>query len=100
MGPVAVACYEGTWDESVDVLHNTLGFTPPPEYRSPAQQARVAAAQKAKNESASPKVAEVETTGTETLQKGPDAIVATALTTVDTHPDPLQRAFALGNCNC
>ena len=36
-GPVAVACYKGQWDASVDALHKALGFMPPPKYRSPAQ---------------------------------------------------------------
>ena len=39
-GPVAVACYEGEWDASVDALHESLGFMPPPEHRSPKQKAQ------------------------------------------------------------
>ena len=43
-GPVAVACYEGQWDPSVDEVHKMLAFMPPEMYRSPKQQARVEAA--------------------------------------------------------
>lgn len=42
-GPVAVACYEGLWNPSVDELHKALGFLPPPIYRSPRQKAQQAA---------------------------------------------------------
>ena len=44
-GPVAVACYEGQWDPSVDELHKALGFLPPPIYRSPRQKAQQAGSQ-------------------------------------------------------
>jgi len=43
--------YEAEWDESVDDNHkNILGFLPPPEYRSPAQKAEVAAEEQRKKE--------------------------------------------------
>jgi len=43
--------YEAEWDESVDDNHkNILGFLPPPEYRSPAQKAEVAAEEQRQKE--------------------------------------------------
>lgn len=36
--PVSVLAYEASWDESVDDLHESLGFMPPEEYRSPKQR--------------------------------------------------------------
>jgi hypothetical protein len=39
LGPVVgVGWIQAQWDESVDVLHEAIGFLPPPEYRSPRQQ--------------------------------------------------------------
>ena len=36
---VAISVFISSWDESVDALHESLGFLPPPEFRSPKQQA-------------------------------------------------------------
>eukprot|EP00294_Goniomonas_avonlea_P009438 CAMPEP_0114547628 /NCGR_PEP_ID=MMETSP0114-20121206/4561_1 /TAXON_ID=31324 /ORGANISM="Goniomonas sp, Strain m" /LENGTH=212 /DNA_ID=CAMNT_0001732187 /DNA_START=18 /DNA_END=656 /DNA_ORIENTATION=- len=38
--PLAAAVFEAQWDESVDALHEGIGFVPPPQYRSPAQKAK------------------------------------------------------------
>jgi len=40
--PIAVALFESEWDEAVDLLHDALGYSPPPEYMSPAQKGQVA----------------------------------------------------------
>jgi len=37
--PVAFGMYVSQWDESVDALHEVMGFLPPPPYRSPKQAA-------------------------------------------------------------
>merc|ERR1719469_1093765 len=37
--PVAFGACEAQWDESVDALHEAIGFLPPPQYRSPKQVA-------------------------------------------------------------
>ena len=40
LGPlVAVDFYEAEWDESVDAVHEAIGFLPPEKYRSPKQKA-------------------------------------------------------------
>lgn len=40
LGPLkAVAYWEAEWDESVDALHEKIGFLPPPGLRSPKQLA-------------------------------------------------------------
>lgn len=39
--PISIRAYEAEWDESVDALHETLGFMPPEEYRSPKQAAKM-----------------------------------------------------------
>jgi phosphatidylethanolamine-binding protein (PEBP) family uncharacterized protein len=35
--PIAFGACEAQWDESVDALHEAIGFLPPPQYRSPKQ---------------------------------------------------------------
>jgi len=40
IGPLkAVDCFQGEWDESVDAVHEAIGFMPPDPYKSPKQQA-------------------------------------------------------------
>jgi phosphatidylethanolamine-binding protein (PEBP) family uncharacterized protein len=39
LGPiVAVMWYQSQWDESIDAVHEAMGWLPPPEFRSPKQQ--------------------------------------------------------------
>ena len=41
LGPmVAIEYYYAEWDESVDAVHESVSFVPPPEYRSPSQKAK------------------------------------------------------------
>lgn len=41
LGPmVAIEYYEAEWDDSVDAIHESIGFVPPPKFRSPAQLAK------------------------------------------------------------
>jgi len=35
--PIAYGAFVSQWDESVDALHEAIGFLPPPQYRSPKQ---------------------------------------------------------------
>lgn len=35
---VAATWYESEWHESIDAIHEALGFLPPPEFRSPKQK--------------------------------------------------------------
>lgn len=40
LGPIVAATwYESQWDESIDAVHEAMGWLPPPEFRSPKQQA-------------------------------------------------------------
>ena len=39
LGPiVGMTWYESQWDESIDAVHEAMGWLPPPEFRSPKQQ--------------------------------------------------------------
>jgi phosphatidylethanolamine-binding protein len=39
LGPIVGATwYESQWDESIDAVHEAMGWLPPPEFRSPKQQ--------------------------------------------------------------
>ena len=40
--PVGVNGFTAEWDPSVDALHTSMGFLPPPAFRSPVQQAAMA----------------------------------------------------------
>jgi|Dee2metaT_26_FD_contig_21_7422327_length_665_multi_5_in_0_out_0_1 phosphatidylethanolamine-binding protein (PEBP) family uncharacterized protein len=40
---VAADFYEAEWDESVDAVHESIGFTPPERYMSPKQKANSSA---------------------------------------------------------
>ena len=40
LGPVVAATwFESQWDESIDAVHEAMGWMPPPQFRSPSQQA-------------------------------------------------------------
>lgn len=40
LGPVVAATYYvSQWDESIDAMHQAMGWLPPPQFRSPAQEA-------------------------------------------------------------
>lgn len=40
LGPIVAATwYESQWDESIDAVHEAMGWLPPPEFRSPKQEA-------------------------------------------------------------
>ena len=35
----AATFFQSQWDESVDAVHTAMGWLPPPQFRSPAQEA-------------------------------------------------------------
>ena len=40
LGPVvAAAWFQSQWDESIDAVHEAMGWLPPAEFRSPKQEA-------------------------------------------------------------
>ena len=40
LGPMyAATFFQSQWDESVDAVHTAMGWLPPPQFRSPAQEA-------------------------------------------------------------
>jgi len=40
LGPVVAATwFQSQWDESIDAVHEGMGWLPPTEYRSPKQEA-------------------------------------------------------------